>query len=139
MYPTGVIIAPNGGLSCLANYNLQNNTCIRSTISLTKLSTILSSWLLAYSSNGLNNPPMIGSSSIWSPSISQLNQYISITVLNGSPQIIFQIGTRGSSQGWVSGYIIQFKNKPNAPFICWNSCNKIIGNSDGINTSLLQL
>jgi hypothetical protein len=123
MYPTGVIIAPNGGLSCLSNYILQNNTCLRSPNSLTKLSTITNQWLWGYSSNGLNTPPTIGSSTYWSPSTQQLNEYISIIVSNGSPQIIFQIGIHGNSQGWVSGYIIQFRNKPNAPFICWNSCN----------------
>jgi hypothetical protein len=122
-YPTGLIIAPNGGVSCASGYDQQNNSCFRSTQQLTALSVSTSNFLFSYSSNGLNSPPTFGSTVTWSPSKSQLNEYISVQVPSGSPQIIFQVGVRGSAQGWVSGYVIQFKNRPDAPFICWNSCN----------------
>lgn len=138
-YPTGLIIAPNGGVSCASGYNQQNNSCFRNAQQLTTLSSNSFSFFFAYSSNGLNSAPLFGSSVFWSPSRSQLNEYISIQVPSGSPQIIFQIGIKGSSQGWVSGYILQFKNRPDAPFICWNSCNQIAGNSDGQSTSTLQV
>jgi hypothetical protein len=39
----------------------------------------------------------------------------------------------------VSAYILHFRNRADAPFICWNSCNQIAGNSDGSTVSLLQL
>jgi len=123
LYPTGLMVAPNGGLSCLSGYTLQNNSCFRSANSLTKLSQISGNFLFAYSSNAINSIPIIGGNTYWSPSHSQLNEYIAFTVVSNKPQIIFQLGVKGSQQSWVSGYIIQFKNRPDAPFICWNSCN----------------
>jgi hypothetical protein len=30
LYPTGVVVAPNGGVSCLPGYTPQNNSCLRS-------------------------------------------------------------------------------------------------------------
>jgi hypothetical protein len=141
-YPTGVIVAPNGGVSCATGYLPQNNSCFRNAAQLTAVSTLSgtrSNFFFSYSSNGLNSPPFIGSSVTWSPSNSKLGEYLSIQVPSGAPQIIFQVGLRGSSQGWVSGYIIQFKNRPDAPFICWNSCNQIEGNTNGQGTSTLQV
>jgi hypothetical protein len=106
---------------------------------LATLSASSNNFLFSYSSNGLNSSPYFGSSTTWSPSKSQLGEYLSIQVPSGTPQIIFQVGLRGSPQGWVSGYVIEFKNRPDAPFICWNSCNQIAGNSDGQSTSTLQV
>jgi hypothetical protein len=62
-----------------------------------------------------------------------------VLVVGGKPQIIFQVSIRGAQQGWVTGYIIQFKNRPDAPFICWNGCNSINGNRDGSSVSAVQL
>lgn len=138
-YPTGLIVVPNGGTSCASGYNLLNNTCYRSTTQLAKLSSSLSSYLFAYSSNGLTSFPTIGSNTFWSPSQSQLNEYLSIQTANGKPQIVFQIDIRGNAQGWVSGYVLYFKNRGDAPFICWNGCNMVEGNSEGVRTSSLQL
>lgn len=138
-YPTGLIIAPNGGVSCSSGYNFQDNSCFRTTTQLTKLSDLSQNYLFTYSSNGLNSPPIFGRTTVWSPASSQLNEYLSVQASNGSPQIIFQLGIRGNSQGWVTSYILQFRNKPGAPFICWNACNEIIGNSNGQSSSLLQL
>lgn len=138
-YPTGVIVVPNGGTSCASGYSLLNNSCYRSWSQLSKLSDNSLNFIFTYSSNGLNSFPFIGSNSFWSPAHSQLNEYLSIVVSNGRPQIVFQIDIKGSRQGWVSGYIIQFKNRADAPFICWNSCNVVNANADGVRTNSLQM
>jgi hypothetical protein len=93
----------------------------------------------SYSSGSIAQPPYIGSSFFWSPSQLQINQFLSVSFTNSRPQAIFQIGVKGSQQGWVSGYVVQFKNRADAPWICWNGCNMIVGNSDGSSTSWLKM
>jgi hypothetical protein len=116
-YPYEMTISPTGGLSCPSNCIVVNNTCRRDPNSLTKISTKLNSCLWGYSSNGVNIPPIIGSSSCWTPLlsfitpfISQPSEYISITTSTGLPHIIHQIGTKGDWQGWVSAYTIQYRS-----------------------------
>lgn len=138
-YPPGMIIAPNGGMSCAFGYSQQGNSCFRNNNELTTLSSRYNNFIFTYSSNGLKSVPFIGGNTFWSPSRSQLNEYLSIQVGSGNPQIIFQVTIQGNPQGWVTGYVIQFKNSQNAPFICWNSCNQITGNSDGTSPSTLNL
>jgi hypothetical protein len=72
-YPTGLIVAPNGGASCASGYSLQKNSCFRLTSQLIALSSNINSFIFAYSSNGLNSAPTIGSSTYWSPTINKLN------------------------------------------------------------------
>jgi len=72
-YPTGLIVAPNGGTSCQSGYSLQNNSCFKSSNTLTKISSGSLNIIFTYSSNGLNNFPFIGSNFFWTPRTSQLN------------------------------------------------------------------
>lgn len=65
----------------------------------------------SYSSGSSVQAPFIGSNSFWTPSQIQINQFMSVTFTNSRPQAIFQIGLKGSQQGWVSGYVLQFKNR----------------------------
>ena len=46
---------------------------------------------------------------------------------------------RGNRQGWVSGYVLYYRNKKEGPFICWNGCNMVVANTDGDSTSCLKL
>lgn len=138
LYPTGVQVLSNGAVSCLSGYYAQGPSCLRSTSSLSRLST-LSNSLLSYSSNGLSSGPWIGSSQLWSPTTNTLNEYLSISALGTAPFILFQIDIQGNSNGWVTGYIIQFRNRVDAPFVCWNSCNQVSGNTDGASKASLNL
>jgi len=59
--------------------------------------------------------------------------------VEGKGRIIFQVGVRGSRQGWVAGYVLYYRNKEGAPLICWDGCNMIVANTDGDSTSWLKL
>lgn len=138
LYPPGVAILPNGGISCLSGYSLSNNNCIRNVNTLIMLSSLQITAQFSFSSGSPANAPLIGSSSFWSPT-PKLNEYISVVIVGGKPQIVFSVSIKGTAQSWVSAYVIQFKNRPDAPFVCWNGCNSVTGNSDGNNVNTLQL
>lgn len=139
LYPPGVSVLPNGGVSCLSGYTLSNNSCIRNSNTLTMLSSLSITSQFSFSSGSINSSPFIGTSVYWSPASFKINEYLSVVIVGGKPQIVFQVSIKGSSQGWVTGYVIHFKNRPDAPFICWNGCNMVTGNADGNNVSTLQL
>ena len=141
LYPPGVSVLPNGGITCMAGYTLSKNACLRSSNTLTMLSGLQISAQFSFSSGSSSNgnAPLIGGSSFWSPSASKINEYLSVIIGAGKPQIVFVVSTKGNPQGWVSSYVIQFKNRPDAPFVCWNGCNAISGNNDASNVSTLQL
>jgi hypothetical protein len=139
LHPPGMIVMPNGGMSCSSGYTLSNNSCVRNTNTLYMLSKFQIPVQFSFSSGIGNTSPFIGSSSFWSPSLSKINEYLSLSVVGGRPQIVFQVSIRGAQQGWVTGYVIQFKNRQDTPFICWNGCNNISGNNDGSSVSTLQL
>ena len=73
------------------------------------------------------------------PAQVQVNQYLQMKFTEGKGRIIFQVGVRGNRQGWVSGYVLYYKNKEDGPLICWNGCNMISANTDGDSTSWLKL
>ncbi len=103
------------------------------------VSSLASACRFSYSSGIASQAPYIGSGYYWTPSAIQVNQYIALTFVSGKPQAIFQIGIKGHPQGWMSGYVLQFKNRGDAPWICWNGCSMIQGNNDGGSTSWLKL
>ncbi len=139
LYPPGVILLPNGAVSCRGGYTLVDGSCLRNQNTLNMASSQPSACSFGGSSGISQQQPFLGSSYYWRPNSVQLNQYISVTFSSGRPQAIFQLGIRGTQQGWVSGYVLQFKNRNDAPWICWNGCDKVAGNSDGGSTSWLKL
>ena len=139
LYPPGMTVLPNGGITCSSGYTFSNNSCVRNTNTLYMLSKLQIPVQFSFSSGVGSTSPFIGTSSFWSPSSSKINEYLSLSVVGGRPQIVFQVSIRGAQQGWVTGYVIQFKNRQDAPFICWNGCNSISGNNDGSSVSTLQL
>jgi hypothetical protein len=138
LYPPGVVRLPNGGISCLSGYYLYNNSCLRTESTLTAASS-LTTCQFGYSSGNGGLSSFIGSNGYWTPSSLQINEYLSMTFTHNQPQIIFQVGVRGTRQGWVSGYVLYYRNRADAPFVCWNGCNMVVGNSDGDTTSWLKL
>lgn len=66
-----------------------------------------------------------------------INNYLSIQTIK--PQIIHYIQLQGTSNGYVTHYLIQYRNKENSPFICWNSCQKVRGNVNGNDMAELKL
>lgn len=139
LYPPGVILLPNGAVSCRSGYTLVDGSCLRNQNTLSMASALGSACSFGGSAGGSDQKPFLGSSYYWRPNSVQLNQYISITFTSGRPQAIFQVGVKGTQQGWVSGYVLQFKNRDDAPWICWNGCDKVVGNSDGSSTSWLKV
>ena len=104
------------------------------------MSTLTGQTQFSYSSGNSNTGCFIGSNAYWTPSTLQINEYLSMSFTTTTKsRIIFQIGVRGSQQGWVSGYVLYYKNKADSPFVCWNGCNMVSGNSDGASTSWLKL
>lgn len=131
LYPPGVITLPNGGISCRSGYILNNNSCLKEEESLTPVSNQPDSCRFGYSSGNNGQSSFIGSNVFWSPTQARLNEYISMSFPQGRARIVFQVAIRGSRQGWVSGYVLYFKNKQDSPFVCWNGCNMVTGNTDG--------
>ena len=75
-------------------------------------------------------------SPIWVPP-TYLNNYMSLSFT--TTQIIHYIQIQGSSSGFVTDYVLHFRNKDGAPLICWNSCQIIKGPKNGVDLSELRL
>lgn len=75
-----------------------------------------------YASSQLTNSPT------WVPP-AYLNNYMSIQF--NSPQIIHYIQIKGNNFGYVTDYLLHYRNKDGSPLICWNSCQRVRGNTNG--------
>ncbi len=146
--PPGMVIQSNNSIICSNGYYYStssqygqgaNGACYRNLTQLIKASA--QSTVQYYFTSfqpGLNsaNGQVAQSSQMWNPP-TYYNNYISITLT--TPQIIFGVEVSGSTSGYVTYYEMHFRNSANAPLICWNSCQKIQGNANGLNVSTLNL
>lgn len=140
LYPPGVLLMQNGAIVCRDGYTQFNNSCLKTESTLTKMSNLPGQTQFTFSSGSTTTSTFIGSNAFWTPSSLRINEYLSMTFTASSrARVIFQIGIRGSQQGWVSGYVLYYRNKQDGPFVCWNGCNMVAGNSDGSSTSWLKL
>lgn len=147
--PPGMIIQSNNSIICDTGYYYSsasqfgqgvNGACFRNKSQLIKASTMGSEiqflgTLYQPGQNSLGNPTS-QYNQMWNPP-SYLNNYISI--VSTTVQIIFTIEVTGCSSGHVTYFQLQFRNKVESPFICWNSCQKVPGNVDGSNVVTLNL
>lgn len=56
----------------------------------------------------------------------------------GRTTIVEAVSLRGQSNGWITEYIIQFRNSEDMPYVCWNGCQPIAGNRDSNNEAILR-
>ena len=121
--------------STVTEYGNSAGSCFRNKNELRKISTI------AQYFSTTNRPGQISSaqrvnSLIYTPP-SFVNNYFAF--IASKPQIIHYIQLQGSTEGYVTHYLIHYRNKPNAPFICWNGCQRVRGNVNGNEVAELKL
>jgi hypothetical protein len=121
--------------STVNEYGNQAGSCFRNKNELRRISSIAQYF---YTTNrpGQNATAQRFSNLIYNPP-SFLNNYFAFVA--SKPQIIHYIQLQGSQSGYVTHYQIQYRNKDNAPFICWNSCQKVRGNMNGNEIAELKL
>lgn len=122
--------------STLTEYGNAAGSCFRNKNELRKISMI-GQYSATYTrpGQGLSLTPL-ASGGLYNPP-SYINNYLSIST--SKPQIIHYIQLQGTSNGYVTHYLIQYRNKESSPFICWNSCQKVRGNVNGNEVAELKL
>lgn len=113
--------------STLTEYGNAAGSCFRNKNELRKISTIGQYSATQYRPGQTLNPQPFNSGVYKPPPY--INNFISISTQK--PQIIHYIQLQGTSNGYVTHYLIQYRNKESSPFICWNSCQKVRGNVNG--------